>query len=95
MLVLISDANILIDMEDGNLTPAIFRLPLEIAVPNILMFALLGLPLVFAYGFWVYRIFRGCPIINFRVIGEKRFRFLGFSRDRYCINTCERKSSIR
>jgi cytochrome d ubiquinol oxidase subunit II len=26
---------------------------------NILIFAGLGLPLVFAYGFWVYRIFRG------------------------------------
>ena len=36
MLLLISDANILIDMEDGNLTPFIFRLPYEIAVPDIL-----------------------------------------------------------
>lgn len=36
MLVLISDANILIDIEDGNLTPVIFRLPYEIAVPDIL-----------------------------------------------------------
>ena len=36
MLLLISDANILIDMEDGNLIPVIFRLPYEIAVPDIL-----------------------------------------------------------
>jgi len=36
MLLLISDANILIDMEDGNLTPVIFQLPYEIAVPDIL-----------------------------------------------------------
>ena len=36
MLLLISDANILIDIEDGNLTPVIFRLPYEIAVPDIL-----------------------------------------------------------
>ena len=36
MLLFISDANILIDIEDGNLTPAIFRLPYEIAVPDIL-----------------------------------------------------------
>jgi rRNA-processing protein FCF1 len=36
MLLLISDANILIDIEDGHLTPAIFRLPYEIAVPDIL-----------------------------------------------------------
>lgn len=36
MLLLISDANILIDMEDGNLIPAIFQLPYEIAVPDIL-----------------------------------------------------------
>jgi predicted nucleic acid-binding protein len=36
MLLLISDANILIDVEDGNLTPVIFRLPFEIAVPDIL-----------------------------------------------------------
>ncbi len=36
MLILISDANILIDIEDGNLTPVIFRLPYEIAVPDIL-----------------------------------------------------------
>ena len=36
MLVLISDANILIDIEDGNLTSVLFRLPYEIAVPDIL-----------------------------------------------------------
>lgn len=36
MLLLISDANILIDIEDGNLTPVIFKLPYEIAVPDIL-----------------------------------------------------------
>ena len=36
MLLLISDANILIDIEDGNLTPVVFQLPYEIAVPDIL-----------------------------------------------------------
>ena len=36
MLLLISDANILIDMEDGSLIPVIFQLPYEIAVPDIL-----------------------------------------------------------
>lgn len=36
MLLLISDANILIDMENGNLIPVIFQLPYEIAVPDIL-----------------------------------------------------------
>lgn len=36
MLLLISDANILIDMEDGHLTSTIFQLPYEIAVPDIL-----------------------------------------------------------
>lgn len=36
MLLLISDANILIDVEDSNLTSVIFRLPYEIAVPDIL-----------------------------------------------------------
>lgn len=35
-LLLISDTNILIDMEDGNLIPTIFQLPYEIAVPDIL-----------------------------------------------------------
>ncbi|MEM7175860.1 MAG: PIN domain-containing protein [Chlamydiota bacterium] len=36
MLLLVSDANILIDIEDGNLTPAVFQLPYDIAVPDIL-----------------------------------------------------------
>ena len=36
MLLLISDANILIDIEDGNLISVIFQLPYEIAVPDIL-----------------------------------------------------------
>jgi predicted nucleic acid-binding protein len=36
MLLLISDTNILIDAEDGNLTPVIFRLPYEIAVSDVL-----------------------------------------------------------
>jgi predicted nucleic acid-binding protein len=36
MLLLISDANILIDMEDGHLAPVVFRLPYAIAVPDIL-----------------------------------------------------------
>jgi predicted nucleic acid-binding protein len=36
MLLLISDANILIDVEKGNLTPVIFCLSYEIAVPDIL-----------------------------------------------------------
>ena len=36
MLLLISDANILIDIEDGSLTPVVFHLPYEIAVPDIL-----------------------------------------------------------
>lgn len=36
MLLLISDTNVLIDVEDGNLAHHIFRLPYEIAVPDIL-----------------------------------------------------------
>ncbi len=36
MLLLISDANIFIDIEDDNLTSVVFRLPYEIAVPDIL-----------------------------------------------------------
>lgn len=36
MLLLISDTNILIDVEDGNLTSSIFQLPYEIAVPDVL-----------------------------------------------------------
>jgi rRNA-processing protein FCF1 len=35
-LLLVSDANILIDMEEGNLTSAIFQLPYQIAAPDIL-----------------------------------------------------------
>lgn len=34
--LLISDANILIDIEIGRLTPAIFHLPYEVTVPDIL-----------------------------------------------------------
>lgn len=36
MLLLVSDANILIDIEEGRLTPAVFRSPYEIAVPDVL-----------------------------------------------------------
>ena len=36
MRLLISDANILIDIENGDLTLIVFRLPYEIAVPDIL-----------------------------------------------------------
>lgn len=36
MLILISDANILIDIEEGNLTSVLFRLPYEIMVSDIL-----------------------------------------------------------
>ena len=36
MLLLISDTNILIDLEDGKLIPMIFQLPYEFAVPDIL-----------------------------------------------------------
>ena len=36
MLILISDANVLIDIEDGNLTSHFFRSPYEIAVPDVL-----------------------------------------------------------
>ena len=36
MLLLVSDANIFIDIEDGHLTSVVFRLPFEIAVPDIL-----------------------------------------------------------
>ena len=35
-LLLISDTNILIDIEDGSLTPIVFRLSYEIIVPDIL-----------------------------------------------------------
>ncbi len=36
MRLLISDANILIDIEHGNLTSAVFCLPYEITVPDVL-----------------------------------------------------------
>lgn len=36
MLLVICDANIFIDVEDGDLTPVIFRLPYEIVVPDTL-----------------------------------------------------------
>lgn len=36
MDLVISDTNILIDVENGNLTSVIFRLPYEIAVPDVL-----------------------------------------------------------
>lgn len=36
MQLLVSDTNILIDIEVGNLTPVIFRLRFDIAVPDIL-----------------------------------------------------------
>jgi predicted nucleic acid-binding protein len=36
MLLLISDANIFIDIEVGNLTSVIFQLPFQFAVPDIL-----------------------------------------------------------
>jgi predicted nucleic acid-binding protein len=36
MRLLISDTNVLIDIEDGNLTPLIFRLPYEITVLDVL-----------------------------------------------------------
>lgn len=36
MLLLISDANILIDMEAGELTDAFFQLPMQFAIPDIL-----------------------------------------------------------
>lgn len=36
MLLLISDASVLIDIEDGNLTRAMFSLPFQFAVPDIL-----------------------------------------------------------
>jgi predicted nucleic acid-binding protein len=36
MLIIISDTNVLIDIEDGNLTPHIFLLPYEIVVPDVL-----------------------------------------------------------
>ena len=38
MLLLISDANVLIDIEDGGLTGAMFSLPYQFAVPDILFY---------------------------------------------------------
>jgi predicted nucleic acid-binding protein len=42
MLLLISDSNVFIDIEDGKLTPVIFQLPYEIAVPDTLFELELG-----------------------------------------------------
>lgn len=36
MLLLISDANILIDMEAGQLMERLFQLPMQFAMPDIL-----------------------------------------------------------
>ena len=36
MLLLISDANILIDMEAGELMEKLFRLPMQFAIPDLL-----------------------------------------------------------
>ncbi len=38
MLLLISDANVLIDIENGGLTSAMFSLPYQFAVPDILFY---------------------------------------------------------
>jgi len=38
MRLLISDANVLIDIEEGELVPVLFRLPHRIATPDILFF---------------------------------------------------------
>ena len=38
MLLLISDANVLIDIENGGLTGAMFSLPYQFAVPDILFY---------------------------------------------------------
>lgn len=38
MLLLISDANVLIDIEDGGLTRAMFNLPYQFAVPDVLFY---------------------------------------------------------
>jgi hypothetical protein len=35
-LLLISDANILIDMEAGELLERLFRLPMQLAIPDVL-----------------------------------------------------------
>jgi len=38
MQLLISDANILIELEEGNLLPQFFQLPYDIAIPDILYY---------------------------------------------------------
>lgn len=38
MQILISDANVIIDMEDSGLTELMFRRPYQFAVPNILYY---------------------------------------------------------
>lgn len=38
MIFLISDANILIDMEEGDLLDALFELPYQFTVPDLLYF---------------------------------------------------------
>lgn len=38
MQLLISDANILIDMEEGNLLPQMFQLPYSFSIPDILFY---------------------------------------------------------
>lgn len=38
MKLLISDANILIDMEAGDLLPSLFKLPFQIGIPDILYY---------------------------------------------------------
>ena len=38
MQLLISDANILIDMEEGELLPQMFQLPYNFSIPDILFY---------------------------------------------------------
>ncbi|GAB2724695.1 PIN domain-containing protein [Halomonas garicola] len=38
MLLLISDANVIIDLDAGNILPTLFRLPYRFAMPDILYF---------------------------------------------------------
>ena len=38
MRLLISDANILIDMEEGQLLTIVFKLPFEFVIPDLLFF---------------------------------------------------------
>lgn len=42
MQLLISDANILIDLEEGELLNELFQLPYQFKVPDILFFGLFG-----------------------------------------------------